>query len=166
MLKPGFDKQFDFEEKKQQEEEALPTPSRIRARVRFDYRGRPKPARFFFGGKRNEEVAAEIRQQQAALWRNVPLQGVIVENIELGEIYTVYDEESDNEIAFAPMELDVVTESLDDLVCFAVREEFRNLRISEPEMLAISRKEMERIFFQVHEQSKNRAYLRARKYYD
>lgn len=166
MLKASFEKDFGLEERKQQEDEALPNSSRIRARVRFDYRGRAKPARFFFGGKKTEEVAAEIRQQQAALWRNIPLQGVVVENIELGEIYTVYDEETDNEVAFAPMELDVVTESLDDLVRFAVREEFRNLRISEPETLVIPRKELERIFFQVHEQSKNRAYLRARKYYD
>jgi hypothetical protein len=166
VLKPGFEKQINFEDKKLKDEDICPTPSRIRAKVRFDYRGRAKPSRFFFGGKSTEEVAGEIRQQQAALWRNVPLQGVMVENIELGEIYTVYDEESDHEIAFAPMELDVVAETLDDLVLFAVRAEFRRLRISEPERLVIPRQDMERIFFQVHEQSKSQAFMKSRKYND
>jgi len=139
---------------------------RIKATIRFDYRGKARPSRFFFGGKNIEEVAEELRQQQAALWRNVPIQGVIVENIELGEIYTVYDEEAEDEVAFAPLELDVVTENLDDLVRFAVREEFRRVQIHEPEKMEMPRNELEKIFFQIHEQLKTQFFLKVKRLQD
>ncbi len=164
MLKPGFEK-IGVEDPRFQEEKIVPA-TRIKARVRFDYRGRSRPSRFFFGGKSTEEAAGELRSQQAALWRNVPLQGVVVENIEMGEIYTVYDEESEYEIAYAPLELDVVADSLENLVRFAVREEFRRVQIREPERMVMARQDMERIFFQVHEQSRMQTYLKAKKYQD
>ncbi|MBS4023059.1 MAG: hypothetical protein KGZ79_11685 [Dethiobacter sp.] len=154
-----------MEETKIQEEKVMQI-TRIRAKVRFDYRGKPRPSRFFFGGKSTEEVAGELRYQQAALWRNVPIQGVLVENIELGEIYTVFDEEVDDDVAFAPLELDVVADCLENLVLFAAREEFRRLQIREPERIVMPRQEMERIFFQMHEQIKTQKYLKAKKYLD
>lgn len=164
MLKPGFEK-ANLEENRFQEDKTAPAANtRIKARVRFDYRGKARPSRFFFGGKTTEEVAGELRQQQAALWRNVPLQGVIVENIEVGEIYSVYDDEAEDQVAYAPMELELTAESLDDLVRFAVREEFRRLQILEPERLALPRHDMERIFFQVHEQVKTQLYLKAKRW--
>jgi hypothetical protein len=164
MLKPGFEKGI-IEDTKFQEEKIVLSP-RIKARVRFDYRGKARPSRFFFGGKSTEEAAAEIRQQQAALWRNIPMQGVLVENIELGEIYTVFDEALEDEVAYAPLELDVVADSLENLVRFAVREEFRRVQISEPERLVMPRQDMERMFFHVHEQVRTQAYLKARRYSD
>lgn len=167
MLKPGFEKPVSLEECKQKADitELTASPP-IRAKVRFDYRGKARPSRFFFGGKSTEEVAGELRQQQAALWRNVPLQGVQVDHIELGEIYSVYDEDADDEVAFAPMELDVVADSLDKLVRFAVREEFRRILIIEPERIAMCTQQMEHLFFQVNDLVRTQVYLKAKKYTD
>ncbi|NLM52598.1 MAG: hypothetical protein GX197_07235 [Firmicutes bacterium] len=139
---------------------------KIRAKIRFDYKGKSRPARFFFGGKNSEEVADELREQQAALWRNVPLQGIMIEKIDLGEIYFVYDEETDDEVAFAPLELEVIADSLWFLVRFAVREEFRRVKIIEPPELTLSLQEMEQIFFEVHNQTNSQVKQRLKRYAD
>ena len=136
--------------------------SRLKFRVRFDYKGKPRPARFFFGGKRTENVAQELRDQQVALWKNVPLQGINIENIDLGEVYSVYDEEMDEEIAFAPLELIVSSDSLEDLLRFVFREEFRRIEILEPGNLILSGKEIERLLFKMNELFQNRLMLRLR----
>jgi len=136
--------------------------SSLKFRVRFDYKGKPRPARFFFGGKRTENVAQEFREQQVALWRNVPLQGINVENMDLGELYSVYDEEMDEEIAFAPLELIVRADSLEDLLRFVVREEFRRIEILEPSNIVLTGKEIERLLFKINEFFQNRLALRLR----
>ena len=136
--------------------------SRLKFRVRFDYKGKPRPARFFFGGKRTENVAQELRDQQVALWKNVPLQGINIENMDLGEVYSVYDEEMDEEIAFAPLELIVSADSLEDLLRFVFREEFRRIEILEPGNLILSGKEIERLLFKMNELFHNRLLLSLR----
>lgn len=166
MLKPGFEKQVSLEECRRVEEKETVRQMRIRAIVRFDYRGKARPSRFFFGGKSTEEAAEELRQQQAALWKNVPVQGIFVENIELGDIYTVYDDDAENEVAFAPMEIKVLADSLEQLVRFAVRDEFRRIRILEPENVSLNGHDMERLFFQVNEQFRTTLFLKAKKYQD
>jgi len=163
VLKPGFEKHFSLEEDMPGSGKEAGVLQRIRARVRFDYRGKARPSRFFFGGKAAAEAAEDLRQQQEALWRNVPIQGLFVENIERGEIYTVYDEDIDDEVAFAPLEMTVLAEVAADLIRFASREEFRYLRILEPERLSLSAQDLERIFFQVHEQVRTQVYLKAKK---
>jgi len=165
LLKPGFDTELPLIEDLHPEETAEKTViPKIRAKIRFDYKGKSRPARFFFGGKNSEEVADELREQQAALWRNVPLQGIMIEKIDLGDIYFVYDEEADDEVAFAPLELEVVADSLWFLVRFAVREEFRRLRIIEPPDLTLSLQEMEQIFFEVHNQTTSQFLQRLKRY--
>lgn len=166
LLRPGFEREIVFDETRQREEPEIKSTTKIRARIRFDYRGKARPARFFIGGKDSEEAAAELREQQAALWRNVPVQCVFVENIEMGEIYSVYDEEADDEIAYAPLELEVTADSLGALVRFAVREEFRRLIILEPAGLNISVREMEQIFFEVYSQVKTQWMQRIKRYAD
>lgn len=163
MLKPGFEKHLSLEENMPASGREAAVPQRIRARVRFDYRGKARPSRFFFGGKAAVETAEDLRQQQEALWRNVPVQGLFVENIDRGEIYTVFDEESEGEVAFAPLEMTVQAEAPADLLRFAAREEFRYLRVLEPERLTLSGQDLERIFFQVHEQVRTQVYLKAKR---
>jgi len=165
VLKPGFERHL-IEDNRQGDEPEKKTSTKIRARIRFDYRGKARPARFFFGGKDSESAAAELREQQAALWRNVPVQGVFVENIEVGEIYSVYDEEADDEVAYAPLELEVTADSLGALVRFAVKEEFRRLMILEPDDLNLSIREMEHIFFEVYNQVKTQWMQRIKRYAD
>jgi len=149
-------------EEKKEVQKAQPQNSRIKFKVRFDYKGKPRPARFFFGGKRTEIVAQEFREQQVALWRNVPLQGIKVENMDLGEIYSVYDEELEDEVAFAPLELIVLADSLEDLLRFVLREEFRRIEIMEPHNLILTNKEIERLLFKMNELFQNRLLLRTR----
>lgn len=163
MLKSGIERHYSLEENQPVGGKETGTAQRIRARVRFDYRGKSRPSRFFFGGKTAAEAAEDLRQQQEALWRNIPIQGLLVENIERGENYTVYDEEIDDEVVFAPLEMTVQADSPADLIRFASREEFRYLRILEPERMTLSGQDLERIFFQVYEQVRMQVYLKAKR---
>src|SRR5690554_3110638 len=122
MLKPDVETRERNKEEYPVEHHGYVENNRIKFRVRFDYRGKPKPARFFFGGRKTEDVAQEIREHQVTLWRNLPLQGIYVEGIDLGEIYNLYDEELDDEVAFAPLELIVYADTLEDLLRFIMRE--------------------------------------------
>lgn len=167
MLKPGFEKQVSLEECRRLADEKEPSvPLKIRAKVRFDYRGKARPPRFFFGGKRSEEAAVDLRQQQEALWHNVPVQGVYIQNIVAGDIYTVFDDEVDNQVAYAPLELEVLADSLCHLVRFAVRDEFRRIKVMEPAKLDLSIHDMEQVFFQINEQTKTQFMLKAKRYQD
>ncbi len=133
------------------EHRGLTESRHIKFRVRFDYRGKPKPARFFFGGRKTEDVAQEIREQQVTLWRNLPLQGIYVEGIDLGEIYNLYDEDLDDEVAYAPLELIVLADTLEDLLRFIMRDEFRRIEIMEPSTLTLKSKDVEKLLFRINE---------------
>ncbi len=135
---------------------------RIKFKVRFDYRGKPKPARFFFGGRKTEDVAQEIREQQVALWRNLPLQGILVEGIDLGEIYNLYDEELDDEVSFAPLELIVYADTLEDLLRFIMREEFRRIEIIEPPSLLLSSRDVEKLLFRIGEMMQKKHFIKSK----
>jgi hypothetical protein len=132
-------------------EQEAPPASKIKIRVRFDYRGLPRPARFFFGGRGAKEVAEELRQQQANMWRHVPIQGVHIEDIEFFELYTVYDEVEETNAAFAPVELRATIDSLEDLMRFVSRDEFRRVEFIEPEQLHLTNRDLERLFFKFGE---------------
>jgi hypothetical protein len=131
--------------------EPAETASKIKIKVRFDYRGLPRPARFFFGGKGSREVAEELRQQQAAMWRNVPLQGVSVEEVEFMDLYTVYDEAEEELITYAPMELKVLIDSLEDCLRFVTKDEFRRVEILDPPQLTLRGRDLERILYRFGE---------------
>ena len=118
---------------------------KVRVRIRFDYRGTPRPARFFFGGKGTKEVAEERREQQATMWRNVPLQGIRVEDIAYLDLYMVYDNLDEAEIAYAPLELLISLDSLEDSLQFISRAEFKRLQIVEPDRFCLASRELERI---------------------
>ncbi len=148
-----FRSELDSREKevKETQTEAKETQKRLKFKVRFDYKGKPKPARFFFGGKKTEDVAQECREQQIARWRNIPFQGINVEDIDPREIYNVYDEEMDEEVAYAPLELLVSADSLEDLLRFIFREEFRRIEILEPSSILLNNKEIEKLLFRINE---------------
>ncbi len=125
---------------------------KIRLKVRFDYRGTPRPNRFFFGGKKTEVAAEEVREHRAALWKNVPLQGVQVEEVQTYDIYTIMEKESQEEkIAYAPLELVLSVDSLEDCVNIIAREEFRTLEILEPFSMTFSSRELEKLLFRFAE---------------
>ncbi len=129
---------------------------KFKIKVRFDYRGVPRPSRFIFGGKKSREVAEELRQRQAAMWRNVPLQGVRIEDTDFFDLYSVYDEIEDDVLFYAPMELTATVDSLEDCVRFICREEFKRIEILEPAQVSLSSRELERIFFKLSEAMQQR----------
>lgn len=124
---------------------------KIQVKVRFDYRGTPRPARFFFGGKGSREVAEDLRERKATMWRNVPLQGVQVDDVKHLDMYTVYETSEEDEISYAPLELLATVDSLEDCLRFVSLAEFRRLQVITPPALTLSGREMERLLCRCHE---------------
>lgn len=135
--------------------------SRIRMKVRFDFAGKTKSGKRFFGSKSSEETAEEMRQQQITLIRNVPVQGIHIEDIEMNqEIYTIYDEVTSKAVAYAPVSIAFTADSLEDAVRFTMKEEFRTVEIIEPEELVLSRIDMERLLLKISDELLNyKSYL-------
>ena len=137
----------------------------IKARVRLDIKGTTKPGRFFFGGKPMDKAAEEAREQQVTLLRNVPFQGVHIENIDVCmDIYTVYDEANNQEVAYAPLILEVTADTVEDLVKFVTREDFRKIEVLSPATLNLHRYDLERLIFRIAEEMKNYRLQLERKY--
>lgn len=137
----------------------------LRVKVRLDFKGVSRPGKLFFGGKPTEKVAEETREQQLALFRNVPVQGVRIEDISLGgEIYTVFDDHGNAEVAYAPAELTLVADSVEDLVRFVAREDFRRIEVLEPDNVVLKPLEIERLMFRMNEEIKAMRRWLERKY--
>lgn len=124
----------------------------IRVRIRLDFRGEGKSGRFIFGGKSREEIAEQVREQEVALLRNVPLQGIFLEDIDLSlDLYIVNESDGrrKREVAYAPVILTLRLENLDDLLPLVVKPEFRKIEFLSPENLQVHRLDVERLFFRV-----------------
>lgn len=122
----------------------------VRVRIRLDYRGEYKSGRFFFGSKSKEENAETSREQQVALLRNVPLQGIVIEDVDLSlEVYSVHqgNVKRKEDVAYAPVILTLRVENLDDILPLLVRSEFRKLEFLSPENMTLHRVDMERLLF-------------------
>ncbi len=144
-------------------DEMINTP--IRVRIRLDYKGVQKPGKFFFGGKSTEEVAEEMREQQVGMLRNVPLQGIAIEEVDMsGDVYTVFDEIINAQVAYAPVVLTITGDGVEDIVKFIARDEFRKVEIIEPENLVMSKNEVERLLFKVSEEIRGYRLFLERKY--
>jgi hypothetical protein len=129
---------------------------RMRVRARFDYRGEGKQGRVFARGKEGEQVAEEVREQKAIVLRNLPIQGVHIEEINTdSEIYTVRDDLSNREVAYAPVEVVLDTDSIEDLIPFLLREEFRKIEVIAPAEIVLDKHEVERIIYRISEEMRN-----------
>jgi len=137
----------------------------IQVKVRLDLKGVSKPGRFLFGGRPVEKVAEEAREQQVILFRNAALQGISITNIDMGmEIYTVYDESSNKEVAYAPLILEVAVDTIEDLVELISREDFRRIEVLSPPTLTLTRHDIERLIFRIGEELKSYHAQLERKY--
>lgn len=124
----------------------------IRVRIRLDFCGEPHSGRFFFGGKSREQVAELMREQQVSLLRNVPLQGIVIEDIDLSlEIYTVNENDGRKvkEVAYAPILLTFRVENIDDLLPFLLKKEFRKIEFLSPETIDLHRLDLERLLYRL-----------------
>lgn len=138
----------------------------MRVKVRLDYKGYQKPSKFFFGGKNLEEAAEEVREQQVSMLRNVPLQGISIEEVDMsGDVYVVFDEIANADVAFAPVILTISADSLEDIVRFIAREEFKKVEILHPDSMTLSRIEIERVLFRVSEELRGYRMVLERKYH-
>lgn len=122
----------------------------IRVRIRLDYRGEARSGRFFFGGKTKEEMAEVMREEQVNLLRNVPLQGVVLEDVDLSlDIYTVTEDNGRKlqQSAFAPIVLTLRAENIEDLLPLLLKPEFRKIEFLSPDSVNIHRLDLERILY-------------------
>lgn len=139
--------------------------SAIRVKIRLDYKGFHKPGKFFFGGKQTDEVAEEIREEQVAMLRNVPLQGINIEEVDMSaDVYAVFDEIANGQVAYAPVILTIRADSLEDVVRFIAKEEFRKIEILEPDTIIMNQSDIERVLFKVSEELRGYRLLLERKY--
>jgi rubrerythrin len=124
----------------------------IRMRLRFDYPGYGKTGKVF-AKKSVEQNAEETRQHKVALLRNVPYQGIRIEDIDMSsEVYTVYDDISRKEIAYAPVVITISADSVEDAIKFSMKDEFRTVEVLEPEIINLSRAEIERVLYKASEE--------------
>lgn len=124
----------------------------IRVRIRLDFRGEKRNGQFFFGGKTKEQVAELMRERQVAMLRNVPLQGVVLEEVDLSlEVYTV-DELTGRrlqDVAYAPVLLTLRLENIEDLLPLLLKREFRKIEVLSPDSVTIHRMDLERTLFRL-----------------
>ncbi len=123
----------------------------FKIRLRFDYRGEKNGG--LFNRKPSDKVAEEQREQVASLLRNVPRRGVYIEEIDTNlEIYKIIDEETGNETAFAPLEMIAYADSIEDIIGFVMRPEFRRVEILHPKDVSLTDKGIERLLYKVNEE--------------
>lgn len=139
----------------------------IRVRIRLDFRGEPHGRRFFFGGKSKEEIAETMREQQVALLRNAPLQGIVLEDVDLSlDIYTVSENTGRKleEVAYAPILLTLRLENIEDLLPLILKAEFRKIEFISPDTVSVHRLDLERMLFRVSQVFQQELKLLAQKY--
>lgn len=123
----------------------------LKVRLRFDYRGEKNGG--LFNRKPSDKVAEELREQVASLLRNVPRRGIYIEEIDTTlEIYSIIDEETGNETAFAPLEMVAYADTIEDIIGFIMRPEFRTIEVLHPEDVSLSNKSLERLLYKVSEE--------------
>jgi hypothetical protein len=127
----------------------------LKLKVRFDYKGRQQNTRFPFRAKSPEQAAEQIREQKTALLRNVPVQGIQIEDIDMGgDIYTVYDDFTGSSVSFAPVVIRFNADTIEDAVQFIMKEEFRKVEVLEPEQMVLDKLDIERVLFRINEELK------------
>ncbi|MCL6559859.1 MAG: hypothetical protein K6U74_13900, partial [Firmicutes bacterium] len=100
-----------------------------------------------------------------SLLRYVPIQGIHIEDVDLSlDIYTVYDDVNNQEVAYAPVVLQLTADTLEDLVRFVARDDFRKIEIIAPPALSLNKHEVERLMFRVFEEFKKYRQHLERKY--
>ncbi len=125
----------------------------IRAKIRLDFKGSAKPGRILFRGKPIERIAEEIREMNVATFRNIPFKGIKILDIDIGsDVYVVYDEITYMEVAYAPITLEVIADTVEDLMVFVAREDFRKIEILTNSPIVLNRIEAERMLYRVAEE--------------
>lgn len=125
----------------------------VKAKIRLDFKAENGSKRFFWQKPNLQETAENLRSQKVALLRNLPFQGIQIEELNVDhEVYLVPGDDNIREAAYAPVEMVVEADSLEDLAQLTLKEEFRKIKVLEPDKLQLSTNEMERFLFKVNEE--------------
>jgi hypothetical protein len=124
----------------------------FKAKIRLDYVS-TKQGKGILGGKGIEEIAEEMRQNKVAVLRNIPIQGITIEEIEVSqEVYVIQDEITRKLQAYAPISVVVWADSVEDMLPLIMLDEFRTVQILEPEEWSVNHVQMDKILFKIHEE--------------
>lgn len=127
--------------------------TRLRMKVRFDYIGKNKSGKLLWGAKNGEQIAEELRQHKASLIRNVPIQGIQIDEIDMSqEVYSVYDEITGKTVSYAPVVISFSASSLEDVVKFTMKEELRTIELIEPQEIVLANGEVEKLLLKVFQE--------------
>lgn len=134
--------------------------SEIKVKMRFDYLGQAKTNKLF-GGKNLEQLAEETRQHKVSMMRNVPIQGIRIDDIDMSQdIYSIIDDITGKKVVYAPVVITFYADNLEDVVKFVIKEEFRTVDFVEPEELRLSKNDLEKLLFKISQElSDYRDYL-------
>ncbi len=148
-----------------QTSDIIPDRDGILFKVRLDFTGAGKPGRFLFGGKPTDKAAEEAREQQVTIFRNVPLQGMQIIDIDVSaDVYTVYDDLNNSDIAYAPLILTIKADAIEGIIRFIARDDFRKVEILDPAFISLNHTEIERFLFKIHVEMKESLARLERKY--
>ncbi|NLW47472.1 MAG: hypothetical protein GXY86_09065 [Firmicutes bacterium] len=132
----------------------------VRAKIRLDFKAEAGGRKFFWQRDNLSEVAKRVRSRQVSLLSNLPFQGISVEDFNTDrDVYVLSDVENRKETAYAPLELVVEADSVEDLMEFTLREEFRKIKILEPDHISLSNGDLERLIFKVNEEYRDEIYF-------
>jgi hypothetical protein len=124
----------------------------VKAKIRFDFKADTGKRRFFWQRRDLGKAAQEIREQNVSLLKSLPFQGLSMADFDLEhEVYLVQENDA-KAVAYAPVEMVVEADSIEDLMQLTLRTEFRKIKVLEPEKLLLSPNEMERFLFKVNEE--------------
>lgn len=125
----------------------------VKAKIRLDFKAEVGGRKFFWKRDNLQEIAKTLRSRQVSLLRNFPFQGLNVEDLNVDqEVYLAPDGASCKETAYAPVELVVEADSIEDLMKLTLREEFRKIKVLEPNQISLSNGDVERLLFRVNEE--------------
>jgi hypothetical protein len=123
--------------------------SEIKIKLRFDYPGHVKSGKLF-GNKNPEQQADDTRQHKVSMMRNVPIQGIRIEDIDMSQdIYSLIDDITGKKVAYAPVVITFFADNIEDAIKFVIKEEFRTVEILEPEELQLTKSDIEKLLFKV-----------------
>ncbi len=131
---------------------------KLKFRIRLDFRAEEKSGRFFFGGKTSEAMAEAVREQQMALLKNVPLQGITFDDFDASmDIYLVNegDHRRKQEAAYAPLLVTCKADNIEDVFPLLLRPEFKKIEVLGPDSINIERLELERLLYSIFKSFEN-----------
>lgn len=120
----------------------------LKCKLRFDIPGSNHTPKLFFGGNDSTALAKQNRLKEVNLLKNMPLQGITFEKISSdGEIYTV--EEGNVTTAYAPIEVILYANFIEDMVPLILKDSFRRIEILEPTEISLDKFQGERLLVRI-----------------